>query len=394
MNTIDHQNKPIVMIGSGLAAYTLIREYRKLNTEQAITVVTQESGDFYSKPMLSTAFASKKDAQQLISTSAVKMMEQLNIQIHSYSNVSAIDPSNHSILLQIPDNKEHVLQYSKLVLALGADQIRLDIAGDATDQILTVNDLQDYADFRERITNIKSVLILGAGLIGCEFANDLSLGGYHVEVVDLADQVLGRLLPKEIAIELQSKLSDLGVVWHLGTSAKTVSRAEDGFEIGLANGDVLHADCVLSAIGLRPRINLAKLANIKTNRGIVVNRQLETSIQGIYSLGDCAEVEGHVLPYVMPIMQAARTLASILAGHDSVLTYPAMPVMIKTPALPLVVSPPASGSEGSWTIKPVENGIEGLFYGPQSQLLGFALAGSATAQRASLTKLLPNILGE
>jgi rubredoxin-NAD+ reductase len=96
----------------------------------------------------------------------------------------------------------------------------------------------------------------------------------------------------------------------------------------------------------------------------------------------------------MPIMQAARTLASILAGHDSVLTYPPMPVMIKTPALPLVVSPPASGSEGSWTIKPVENGIEGLFYGPQSQLLGFALAGSATAQRASLTKLLPNILGE
>ena len=90
MNTIDHQNKPIVMIGSGLAAYTLIREYRKLNTEQAITVVTQESGDFYSKPMLSTAFASKKDAQQLISTNAAKMMEQLNIQIHSYSNVSAI----------------------------------------------------------------------------------------------------------------------------------------------------------------------------------------------------------------------------------------------------------------------------------------------------------------
>jgi rubredoxin-NAD+ reductase len=308
--------------------------------------------------------------------------------------VSAIYPSNHSLLLKSPGNKEHVLQYSKLVLALGADQIRLDIAGDATDQIITVNDLQDYANFRERITNTKKVLILGAGLIGCEFANDLSLGGYHVEVVDLADQVLGRLLPKEIAIELQSKLSDLGVVWHLDTSVKTVSRAEDGFEIGFANGDVLQADCVLSAIGLRPRTELAKRAGIKTNRGLVVNRQLETSIQGIYSLGDCAEVEGHVLPYVMPIMQAARTLASILAGHDSVLTYPAMPVMIKTPALPLVVSPPASGSEGSWTIKPIENGIEGLFYGPQSQLLGFALAGSATAQRASLTKLLPNILGD
>ena len=200
MNTAHHQNKPIIIIGSGLAAYTLIREYRKLNTERAITVVTQESGDFYSKPMLSTAFASKKDTQQLISSNAAKMMEQLNIQIHSYSNVSAIDPSNHSLLLQSPDNKEHVLQYSKLVLALGADQIRLDIAGDPTDQILTVNDLKDYADFRERISNTKKVLILGAGLIGCEFANDLSLGGYHVEVVDLADQVLGRYYQKRLLL--------------------------------------------------------------------------------------------------------------------------------------------------------------------------------------------------
>jgi rubredoxin-NAD+ reductase len=206
--------------------------------------------------------------------------------------------------------------------------------------------------------------------------------------------VLGRLLPRVIADELQAKLSALGVLWHLGTSAKTVSRVGGGFEIGLSNGNVLQADCVLSAIGLRPRTELAKRAGIKTDRGIVVNRQLETSIQGIYSLGDCAEVEGHVLPYVMPIMQAARTLASILAGHDSALIYPAMPVMIKTPALPLVVSPPASGSEGSWTIKQEENGIEGLFYSPQAQLLGFALAGSATAQRATLTKLLPNILGE
>ena len=394
MNTTHHQNKPIVIIGSGLAAYTLIREYRKLNAAQAITVITQESGDFYSKPMLSTAFASKKDAQQLISSSAAKMMEQLNIQIHSHSKVLKIDGSDQSLSFQSADGKEHVLQYSKLVLALGADQIQIDLAGDGADQVMTVNDLQDYAVFRERIGQQKKLVILGAGLIGCEFANDLSLGGYHVEVVDLADQVLGRLLPRVIADELQAKLSALGVLWHLGTSAKTVARVGDGFEVGLSNGNVLQADCVLSAIGLRPRTELAKRAGIKTDRGIVVNRQLETSIQGIYSLGDCAEVEGHVLPYVMPIMQAARTLASILAGHDSALIYPAMPVMIKTPALPLVVSPPASGSEGSWTIKQEENGIEGLFYSPQALLLGFALAGSATAQRATLTKLLPNILGE
>lgn len=394
MNTINSQHNAIVIIGSGLAAYTLIREYRKLNTEQAITLITNETGDFYSKPMLSTAFASKKEALQLISTSAEKMKEQLNIQIHAQTCVSKIDPSSQSVLAIDQSGNEFAVKYSKLVLALGADQIHLDMGGDAASEVLTVNDLDDYASFREQLTQKKKVVILGAGLIGCEFANDLSLGGYQLEVIDLAHQVLGRLLPLEIANDLQAKLAALGVIWHLGTTVVDISKEARGLRISLANGKTLHADLVLSAIGLRPRTELAKIAGISTNRGITVNRRLETNIKGIYSLGDCAEVGGHILPYVMPIMQAARTLAAILAGQVATLTYPAMPVMVKTPALPLVVSPPANDSGGGWTITHLENGIEGLFYGPQSQLLGFALAGSATSQRATLTKRLPNILGD
>lgn len=390
---MDHHNKSIVIIGSGLAAYTLIREYRKLNTEQRITVVTQENGDFYSKPMLSTAFASKKDAAQLVSSSAEKMAEQLNLVIHMRTTVDAIDASQQSLSIRDANNRQSTLGYSKLVLALGADQIRLNVKGNAADQIVTVNDLQDYAVFRDQLTNKRKVLILGAGLIGCEFANDLSLGGYQVEVLDLAEQVLGRLLPSKIAAELQAKLSALGVVWHLGTTARTITKENDQLAIELTNGQTLHADLVLSAIGLRPRTELANKAGITTNRGIVVNRQLETNIKDIYSLGDCAEVEGHVLPYVMPIMQAARVLANNLSGQENMLTYPAMPVMVKTPALPLVVSPPPAGSEGAWTIQSEENGMEGLFYNSHTELLGFALAGSATAKRAALTKLLPNILG-
>lgn len=390
---MDHHNKSIVIIGSGLAAYTLIREYRKLNTEQCITLVTQENGDFYSKPMLSTAFASKKDAAQLVSSSAEKMAEQLNLVIHMRTTVDAIDASQQSLFIRDANNRQSTLGYSKLVLALGADQIRLNVKGNAADQIVTVNDLQDYAVFRDQLTNKRKVLILGAGLIGCEFANDLSLGGYQVEVLDLAEQVLGRLLPSKIAAELQAKLSALGVVWHLGTTARTITKENDQLAIELTNGQTLHADLVLSAIGLRPRTELANKAGITTNRGIVVNRQLETNIKDIYSLGDCAEVEGHVLPYVMPIMQAARVLANNLSGQENMLTYPAMPVMVKTPALPLVVSPPPAGSEGAWTIQSEENGMEGLFYNSHTELLGFALAGSATAKRAALTKLLPNILG-
>jgi rubredoxin-NAD+ reductase len=321
------------------------------------------------------------------------MAEQLNLVIHTHATVKQIDPAHQIISIVLNDGQSVNIGYSQLVLALGADQIRVPIDGDASDAILSVNDLHEYAKFRSRLDGKKKVVILGAGLIGCEFANDLAVGGYQVELVDLADQALSRLLPKPIAQALEQKLSGLGVTWHLGTSIQSVSHDGDQLQVMLTNGQIIHADLVLSALGLAPRIQLAKEAGIVVHRGIVVNRQLETSIQNIYSLGDCAEVEGQVLPYVMPIMQAARTLAMVLARQDASLVYPAMPVMIKTPALPLIVSPPPIGSSGSWSIKHIDGGMEGLFHNDQSELIGFALAGSATSQRATLTKLLPPILG-
>jgi len=385
--------KPIIIIGSGLAAYTLIREYRKINTEYPITLVTQEAGDFYSKPMLSTAIASQKLAEQLVTSSGAKMAEQLNLAMHTHATVKQINPINQKIDVALNDGQSIDIGYSQLVLALGADQIRVPIEGDASHEIQSVNDLHDYARFRKQLDGKKKVVILGAGLIGCEFANDLAVGGYQVELIDLANQALSRLLPRVIAQALEERLSRLGVIWHLGTSIRSISHDGNQLQVILSNGQSINTDLVLSALGLAPRVRLAKEAGIATNRGVVVNRQLETSIKNIYSLGDCAEVEGHVLPYVMPIMQAARTLAMVLAGQNASLVYPAMPVMIKTPALPLIVSPPPMGSSGSWSIKQFEDGIEGLFHNDQSELIGFALAGSATSQRANLTKLLPPILG-
>ena len=163
-------------------------------------------------------------------------------------------------------------------------------------------------------------------------------------------------------------------------------------QVTLANGTVITSDVFLSAVGLKPRLELAKAAGIATDVGISVNRQLQTSIQNIFSIGDCAQVDGLVLPYVMPIMQAARVLAPNLLGQEATLSYPAMPVMVKTPSLPTIVSPPAKGATGEWKITPVENGMEARFESAEGRLLGFALLGTATAQRAALTKELPPIL--
>ena len=127
-------------------------------------------------------------------------------------------------------------------------------------------------------------------------------------------------------------------------------------------------------------------------RNIVADRFLATSAPDVYTLGDCAEVEGWVLYYVAPLMASARALAKTLAGERTAVVYPAMPVTIKTPACPVVVSPPAPGSAGDWKISGATPDVVAEFRGADGKLLGFALTGEGTKQKLALQKELPPLL--
>ena len=378
---------PIVIIGSGLAGYNVARELRKLDKQIPLTVIAADSAHFYSKPMLSSALGSKKTPENIPLNTPEQMKEQINAAVRPHTRVTAIDPAQHVVRIG-----DETVPYSKLVLALGADQIRLPLKGSAADRVMTVNDLEEYARFRAAIKDKPVVAVIGAGLIGCEFAHDLSSAGHKAEVIDIAGYPLSRLLTPEGGALLQRKLAALGVTWHLGTGVGSLDLVDDRIRVSLANGSTFEADVVLSAIGLRPRTELAKAGGLKINQGIVVNRNLETSAPDIYALGDCAEVEGLVLPYVMPIMHAARALAATLAGKPTPVNYPAMPVLVKTPACPTIVSPPPAGAAGKWDITADDEGVKSLFHDASGKLLGYALNGKATEERAALTKQLPPVL--
>src|SRR5690554_7346410 len=232
---------------------------------------------------------------------------------------------------------------------------------------------------------------MGAGLIGCEFANDLRNGGYEVDVIAPDAAVMPSLLPEAAANAVQKELQALGVNFHLGTVVQRVDRDGQGVKLALANGDTLAADLVVSAVGLRPRTELARAAGIEVGRGIVVNRALETSAPDVYALGDCAEVDGHVLLYVLPLMACARALAKTLAGERTEVKYGAMPVVIKTPACPVVVAPAPVGAEGQWVVEGEGVDIRALFRAPDGRLLGFALTGSHIQEKQELARELPPI---
>lgn len=380
-------NIPVVIIGSGLAGYSVAREFRKLDSATPVVMLSQDHGGFYSKPMLSNAFAQNKSAETLLLKDATKMATEIKIDVRPNSMVTEIDPQHKSVTV----NGE-LLFFSKLVLALGAEQIRLSLQGDGADFVLSVNDLDDYRRFRDAIAEKKSIAILGAGLIGCEFANDLVTNGYKVVVIDMAPQLLGRLLPVESAAYIQRKLEAEGIVFHLGTTAQKIDRINGHYNLELASGVSIKADVVLSAVGLKPRTNIAAAAGIRINRGIMVNNLLQTNFTDIYALGDCAEVEGRVLPFVMPIMHAARALALTLSGKPTPVHYPAMPVAVKTPACPTVVSPPDTVAQGEWRVEGCMDGVKATFIHTNGQMLGFALMGSAVSEKPALTQQLPAIL--
>lgn len=375
---------PIVILGAGLAGFGVARELRRLDKQAPIRLVAADAGDFYSKPNLSNALGLKRTPGQLVATQREKIAAQLGIVIADHVRATALLPGEHALLTNAGR-----IEYAKLVLAVGAQPIRLPIEGSGAAEVLSVNHLDDYAVFRAHLDGRRRVAILGAGLIGCEFANDLAGAGYAVEVFDIAPQPLGRLLPPGAAAFFRSGLEAAGVAFRLGTSIGRVDRSNGGYVLLDLNGREFEADLVLSAVGLKPEVALARAAGLAINRGIVVDKMLATSDADIFAVGDCAEVQGLVLPFVLPIMQQARALGPTLAGTPTAVSYPAMPVVVKTPACPTVVCPPPVGSQGTWREEATAQGGRAVFEDAAGRAIGFAVVGDAVKDKQALAATMP-----
>ncbi len=374
------ENGPVVIIGAGQAGVTLAREYRALNRKRDLILISADSGDFYGKPSLSNALAEGRTPEQLILKSATNLEEELNLTLLAECHVSHIDRDQKTL-----QTSHGEISYGKLVLATGSDAISLPLQGNAVDQVHRVNHLDQYRSFRKALTDGGHVAIIGAGLVGCEFANDLKSAGYAVTVLDPESTPLPRLLPPEVGTELQSALQNIGVEWRLGASVQSVDQGVTSpLTLQLSDGMSVDCDVVLSAVGIRPKTKLAEDSGLKVGKGLQVDVAMTTSDPDIFALGDCVEIDGQVLPYILPIMQAAKAIARSLAGERTDVEWPAMPVVVKTPAFPLVIMP---GTEnGTWH---TEGNTPDLVVRQRTEtgsLSGFVLSGDRTGDRQALLK--------
>ncbi|GAB4214867.1 MAG: rubredoxin-NAD(+) reductase AlkT [Rhodoferax sp.] len=376
---------PILILGSGLAGWSVARELRARDAQTPITVVSADNGDFYAKPALSNAWAQRRGPAQLITTAGPEMAHKLGVRLLSRTPVHAIEPTAQRVI-----TAQGPLTYQRLVLATGAQPIRLPLGGTAAQRVMAVNNLQDFSAFHASLDCDSSsfyrsnhVLIMGAGLIGCEFANDLATTGSAVSVVDPGPYPMAALLPPGLGLALQAALATRGVQWHLGHTVQRIdalNEAPDGPVQALRDDGLrIQADRVLSAVGLRPDTTLARAAGLVCERGVVVDACLQTSAPGVYALGDVAQyADGLTRPYVAPILHGAKALAATLSGRVTPVHFAPTPVIVKTPALPLCVLPPPPGAAGQWQ---AHDALRWAFVAPDGQRMGFALGGAATAER-------------
>jgi rubredoxin---NAD+ reductase len=391
---------PVIIIGAGLAGYTVAREFRKLDKLTPLVIVTKDSGGFYSKPMLSNAFAQRKTPQQLVTQTAEQMSGQIAGAVLSGTTVLRIDPENRRV-----HTDKGVLAYRDLIIAAGAEPVRLPIPGNAAAAVLSVNHVDDYAIFHARVglpehAPATRVAILGAGLIGCEFADDISSAGHAVTLIDPNSMPLASIAPPVLSRGLQQALIDKGVAMRLGTTAASIDHGNNATHITLSDGSVVEADLVLSAVGLRPNCTLASTAGLTIDRGIVVNALGLSSDAHIYALGDCAQYTvgeagaTHTMPYIAPLMSAARAIARTLAGTPTPVDLKPTPVLVKTPSFPiaLVPPPPDALAGGAWVDAVVDQRMISRFYDAIGVMVGFGVAPQDAAIRNTLMTSLGSTL--
>jgi rubredoxin---NAD+ reductase len=370
----------LVIIGSGLAGYSLAKEWRKLS-QGTLAIITAENADYYSKPQLSTALAFKKSASDLVMKTKEQMQQDLDASIFSNTVVHKVNTEQKTVKTDAGE-----FAFSKLVFACGADTINLNLTGSGADDVLSVNNINDYNLWREKLNQCQKIAVIGSGLVGCEFAHDLLKAGFAVDVLSIESRPLARMLPESLASCFAAAMQKEGVNWHFNRAATAVEKVENSYILKTEQGDSLECDLVLSAVGLQPHVKLAEQSLIKTARGIETDDYLQTSADDVFALGDCAQVGGQVRLYVAPLLQCAKALAKTLCGDKTAVVFPPMPIVVKTSLAPVCVLAPGENIAGTWQVAGEGADLVARFVSEEGKVCGFALTGKCVRERMALLK--------
>ena len=305
----------IVIIGGVAGGMSAATRMRRLDAEAEITVIEKSGHVSYANcglPYYVGGVIEEEEALLLQTPASLHARFRLDVRIAS--EVISIDPVNKSVVvLNEHTGENYTLAYDKLVLSPGASPVVPPIPG--IERAMTLRTVEDVEKIFNRVAQKpESAVVIGGGFIGVEIAENLIHKGIKTSVVEAAPQVLAPLDP-EMASLVAQEMTKNGVDLYLGASAKSISENS----VTLANGVELKAEMIILAIGVRPDINLAKVAGLEigTRGGIVVDDFNRTSNHDIYAVGDVAEktdaIDGSAT--LVPLANLANRHGRVVADH-------------------------------------------------------------------------------
>lgn len=316
-----------VIVGAGQAGVQLSVSLREQGYDQDIHLIGLEPVAPYQRPPLSKAYLLGKVEAENLTLRSQRALTDRGITARLGTAVENIDTDQQYITLQSGEK----LDYQQLVLATGARNRNLPVAGAQSDNVFGLRNLADADRLRQCLPEHRRAVVIGAGFIGMEFAAVARQLGLEVSVVDIANRPFARALTEATSHYLQSLHNTEGVRFHLGRQVAALHQQQGLVTaVELDNGELLPCDLVLVGIGVTPNIELASQAGLETDNGIKVDENLQTSSANIYALGDCvsfpavfAEGKRSRLESVQNAVDQARCLAKTLTGN--VTPYQALP---------------------------------------------------------------------
>lgn len=373
----------VLIIGGGIAGFSLAREIRKLNPNQQITLLSRDT-QLFDRDEFPRLLADP--TAKVTVTDYETLAQDLRLTLANCT-VQSLDPVHHSVTT---DQGE--FEADRIILATGSSPMLPSFSRDLPGLMTAVTHVNILEKVRARLGAIRDVAIVGGGVAGCEFANALATLGKHVTVIEQHGGPLFELMPIDARRHLIAELEAIGVKFHFNARCASACREGLRAQLSLTDGKRVEADLVIAAIGTVPNTKLAQAAGLNVGKGIIVDKRMETSHTHIYALGDCAEVAGMVLPYRAPIAYQAKALAKTMNGVATAVDYPPLPISLNTPACPTMISPPKRGAQGQWETLVVENGLNASFVDDYGRLSGFVLMGAETVEVEFLKVEVPNWL--
>ena len=324
----------VLIVGAGRAGWQMAEALRALDAQLPITLVSACAGDVYDTPLLSVAMARGLPAEALVKERGADAARRLGVRLLADTHAIHINRAQRQLR-----TTRGTLRYGELILAHGA-QAALP-AGLPAALCWRINHLGAYQKLRAALGDApKDVLIIGAGLIGSELANDLALGGHRITLLDVQAAPLARWPEEQAGGPLLAAWQGLPIRFLGCATVNAVVRDAQGrYRVDTACGQQIEADQVIVCSGLQTPPRLARSAGLAWQGGIAVDAAtLRTSDPHIHALGDCISVNGQVSRFIEPIARQARTIAAAIAGGEAVpYEHRAAPVRVKTSSQPLTL---------------------------------------------------------